>query len=256
MVYSMKKAIVIPSYKAEKTLPSVLQRIPKDFWPDGLVVIVNDCSPDGTGDVAEKLKTEWPAVEVVHQPVNTGYGGAQKAGLHKGLEAGADAFAVVHADGQYAPELVLNLMAPLLSGEAFIVQGSRMLSGGALKGGMPLVRYIPNRLLTLMENLTFGTSMADFHSGYMLYSRRLLESVPFDRLQNNYNFDAEMIVMAKLRGMETKQIGIPTRYDGEISSLDPIPYGINVLKMMGRFLQGHYAGMLRDFDSATQAAAK
>lgn len=246
----MNKAIVIPSYKAEKTLPSVLDRIPEAFWDGGGVVIVNDCSPDKTGAVAEDLKRKWATVEVVHQPRNTGYGGAQKAGLHRGLELGAEAFAVVHADGQYAPELVMDLMAPLLSGTAFIVQGSRMLSGGALKGGMPLIRYIPNRVLTFMENIVFRTRMADFHSGYMLYSRRLLESVPFDRLQNNYNFDAEMIILAKLRGMECKQIGIPTRYDGEISSLDPIPYGINVLKMMARYLKGHYHGLLREFDSA------
>ncbi|MFQ3578374.1 MAG: hypothetical protein SNJ52_05120, partial [Verrucomicrobiia bacterium] len=147
-----------------------------------------------------------------------------------------------------------TLMAPILAGEAFIVQGSRMLSGGALKGGMPLIRYIPNRALTFLENITFGTKMADFHSGYMLYSRKLLEDVPFERLQNNYNFDAEMIILAQLRGMETKQIGIPTRYDGEISSLDPIPYGINVLRMMGRYIKGHYRDLLAKFDAAKGSA--
>ncbi len=243
----MKKAIVIPSYRAEKTLPSVIDRVPVPFWEDGVVVIVNDCSPDATGDVAEKLKAQRGAgsIEVIHHEKNRGYGGAQKSGLHKGLELGADVFAVVHADGQYAPELVLDLMAPLVAGEAKIVQGSRMLAGGALKGGMPLIRYIPNRGLTLLENLLFGTKMADFHSGYMLYSRELLERVPFDCLQNNYNFDAEMIVMAKLLGWDTRQLPIPTRYDGEISSLDPIPYGINVLKMMGRYVKGHYAALLK-----------
>jgi hypothetical protein len=105
---------------------------------------------------------------------------------------------------------------------------------------MPYLRYIPNRVLTLLENIVFGTRMAEFHSGYMLYSRRLLESAPFEELQNNYNFDAEMIVLAHLLGMECAQIPIPTRYDDEVSSLDPIPYGINVLKMMARHLAGHY----------------
>ncbi len=242
----MKKAIVIPSYRAEKTLPGVLERIPKTFWENGTVIIVNDCSPDKTGEVAESLKSKWPSVEVVHHEKNRGYGGAQKTGLHRGLELGAEAYAVVHADGQYAPELVLDLMAPILSGEAKIVQGSRMLAGGALKGGMPLIRYIPNRALTFMENVLFRTRMADFHSGYMLYSRELLERVPFDKLQNNYNFDAEMIIMAKLLGWECRQLPIPTRYDGEISSLDPIPYGINVLKMMGRYIKGHYAALLKE----------
>jgi hypothetical protein len=121
-----------------------------------------------------------------------------------------------------------------------------MLAGGAREGGMPLVRYIPNRVLTAMENVVFGTRMAEFHSGYMLYSRRLLGEAPFELLQNNYNFDAEMIVVAKLLGYECAQLPIPTRYDQEISSLDPIPYGLNVLKMMGRHLAGHYRNLVRE----------
>lgn len=242
----MKKAVVIPSYRAEKTLPSVLERLPVEFWEDGTAIIVNDKSPDRTGEVAEELRTSYPGLEVVHHEVNRGYGGAQKTGLKRGLELGAGAFAVVHADGQYAPEIVLDLMGPILRGEAEIVQGSRMLAGGAREGGMPLVRYIPNRVLTTMENIVFGTRMAEFHSGYMLYSRKLLEAAPFEKLQNNYNFDAEMIVVAHLLGMECAQLPIPTRYDDEVSSLDPIPYGINVLKMMGRHLAGHYRQIVRE----------
>lgn len=239
-----KKAIVIPSYRAAKTLPSVLPRIPEPFWDDGLVIIVNDKSPDNTGEVAESLRGQWPALDVVHHEINRGYGGAQKTGLKRGLDLGANVFGIVHSDGQYAPEVVLDLMKPLLEGRAHIVQGSRMLGGGALRGGMPYSRYIPNRVLTFMENIVFGTRMAEFHSGYMLYSRTLLERVPFEKLQNNYNFDAEMIVLAHLVGMECAQIAIPTRYDDEVSSLDPLPYGINVLKMMGRHLGGHYRKLL------------
>jgi len=236
----MKKAIVIPSYRAEKTLPSVLSRIPAAFWDDGVAIIVNDKSPDSTGEVAKELKGQWPGLDVVHHEVNQGYGGAQKTGLKRGLNLGASVFAVIHADGQYAPEIVLDLMQPIVEHKAQIVQGSRILGGAALRGGMPYGRYIPNRILTFLENIVFGTRMADFHSGYMLYSRRLLECVPFEQLQNNYNFDAEMILLAHLVGFECAQIPIPTRYDDEISSLDPIPYGINVLKMMARHLSGHY----------------
>ena len=242
----MKKAIVIPSYRAEKTLPSVLARIPKTFWDDGVAIIVNDRSPDRTGEVAEALKPDWPGLVVVHHDVNLGYGGAQKTGLKRGLELGAAVFAIVHADGQYAPEVVLDLMKPLLEGRSEIVQGSRMLGGGALAGGMPMTRYLPNRILTAMENVVFGTRMAEFHSGYMLYSRRLLEAAPFEKLQNNYNFDAEMIILAHLLGMPCAQIPIPTRYDDEISSLAPIPYGINVVKMMARHLGGHYRNLVSD----------
>lgn len=242
----MKKAVIIPSYRAANTLHSVLQRLPSEFWEDGVAIIVNDTSPDNTGEVAEELKPLYTAVEVIHHEVNRGYGGAQKTGLRRGLELGAGAFAVVHSDGQYAPELVLDLMKPILEGKADIVQGSRMVDGGAREGGMPLIRYIPNRVLTTMENIVFQTKMAEFHSGYMLYSRKLLEAAPFEKLQNNYNFDAEMIVLAKLLGMECTQLPIPTRYDDEVSSLDPIPYGINVLKMMRRHLAGHYKKLIKE----------
>lgn len=246
-VQPMRKIVVIPSYKAAATLPSVIARLPEKFWQDGLAVIVHDASPDETGTVADRLAAEHEGVHVVHHPENRGYGGAQKTGLHFGMEKGGEAFAVVHSDGQYAPELVLDLMEPILSGDADIVQGSRMLGGGAREGGMPLTRYIPNRILTTMENLAFGTRMAEFHSGYMLYSRRLLEQVPFEQLQNNYNFDAEMILLAHLAGIRCQEKPIPTRYDDEVSSLRPIPYGLNVLRMIGRHLGGHYRRMLREF---------
>jgi len=242
----VKKAVIIPSFRAEKTLPSVLERLPTAFWENGLAIIVNDKSPDRTGEVAESLHSAYPNLHVIHHKINRGYGGAQKSGLRLALNLGAQAFAIVHSDGQYAPELVLDLMAPILQGEAEIVQGSRMIAGGAREGGMPLIRYIPNRILTAMENILFQTRMAEFHSGYMLYSKRILEQVPFEKLQNNYNFDAEMIIMAKLLGHECAQLPIPTRYDNEISSLDPIPYGINVLKMMGRYLLGHYHKLLHE----------
>ncbi len=241
----MKNCIIIPSYKAAATLLPTIERIPSKVLTDeSMVVVINDASPDSTGAVADSIAADLPYVRVVHHPQNKGYGGAQKTGLHTGLEAGCDAFAVVHADGQYAPELLPELLAPIHKAEAMIVQGSRFAGGGALKGGMPLSRYIPNIVLTGMENIVFGTRLAEFHSGYMLYSRKLLESVPFDRLQNNYNFDAEMIILAHLSGHQCREIPIPTRYDDETSSLDPIPYGINVLKMMGRHLGGHYRGML------------
>ena len=246
----MKKAIVIPSFRAASTLPKVLPRIPQAFWENGIAIIVNDKSPDDTGEVAEALRADWPGLDVVHHEVNQGYGGAQKTGLKRGLELGAQVFAIVHSDGQYAPEKVLDLMQPILDGRAHIVQGSRMIAGGAREGGMPLVRYLPNRVLTTMENVVFRTRMAEFHSGYMLYSRRLLERAPFERLQNNYNFDAEMIVLAHLLGMECAQLPIPTRYDEEVSSLRPIPYGINVLKMMGRHLGGHYRKMILEHPGA------
>jgi len=243
---SARPCIVIPSYRAGHILSATVNRIPQEFFRlGGIVVIVNDRSPDRTGEVADALATSNPAIHVLHHERNTGYGGAQKSGLREGLRLGCDAFAVVHADGQYSPEMVLELLQPIMEGKADIVQGSRFLGGGALRGGMPLSRYLANRGLTMVENLAFGTKLAEFHSGYMLYSRRLLEAVPFGGLQDNYNFDAEMIILGQLAGFPCREIAIPTHYGDETSSLDPLPYGLNVLRMVARHLGGHYRRMLQ-----------
>ncbi len=248
----MKKAVIIPSYKAEKTLPSVLERLPGAYWEDGIAIIINDGSPDRTGEVAEGLKAKWPKLIVEHHNPNQGYGAGVKTGFRRALAEGCEVFAIVHADGQYAPEKVLELIAPVERGEALLVQGSRMIGGGAREGGMPLVRYIPNKILTAIENIAFGTDYAEFHSGYMVYSAELVRQVPFELLQNNYNIDAEMMICAKILGYRAVEVPIPTRYDDETSSLDPIPYGINVLKMVARHLCGHYRKILREHHAAVQ----
>jgi len=239
--------IVMPAFKAAGVLAATVERVPAEFFRrGGILIVVNDASPDDTGAVADRLAAENPSIRVVHHKENRGYGGAQKSGLQEGLRLGCRGFAVVHADGQYSPELVLDLLAPILAGEADVVQGSRMLGGKALSGGMPMSRYLANRGLTMLENLAFGTRMAEFHSGYMLYSRRLLEALPYENLQSNFNFDAEIILLGHLAGFPCREMPIPTHYGDETSSLDPVPYGINVLKMIGRHLGGHYRGLLRE----------
>jgi hypothetical protein len=179
------------------------------FWDNGVAIIVNDKSPDKTGEVAETLKNRWPGLDVLHHKINRGYGGAQKTGLKRGLDLGAGVFAIVHSDGQYAPELVLDLMKPILERKAQIVQGSRTVGGGALRG-------VPKTM--------------------------------FSRKRKNTVRDVAgiRIVVAHLLGMECAQIPIPTRYDNEVSSLEPIPNGINVLKMMARHLCGHYRKLVMD----------
>lgn len=239
--------IVMPSYRAESVLAATVARLPAAMEvKNGRLIIVNDASPDATGRVADELAAAHPWITVIHHESNRGYGGAQKTGLREGLRLGCQGFAIVHADGQYAPELVLDLLAPILAGEADLVQGSRMIRGGARAGGMPPARYYANRILTSLENLAFGTRLAEFHSGYMLYSRRLLEALPFTALQDNFNFDAEIILLAHLAGFPCRERAIPTHYGEESSSLDPIPYGINVLKMIGRHWLGHYDRLLRE----------
>lgn len=244
---AMKRFVVIPAYKAAPTVASVIERLPEQLWSDGgQAVIVNDGSPDDTGKVIDELaKRHAGRVTAVHHERNRGYGGALKTGLAHAAEHGGEVMPVVHSDGQYAPELVLKLCQPIEAGLTEIVQGSRM-RGGARSGEhpMPLSRYLPNRVLTCLENLTFGTSLAEFHSGYMVFSKRLLERVPFRAVQDNYNFDAEMILLAHLAGIRTIEVPIPTRYDGETSSLNPVPYGLNVLKMMWRYTTGHYLRLL------------
>jgi glycosyltransferase involved in cell wall biosynthesis len=237
--------IVMPAYRAAGVLRATVARIPDAvFERGGILIVIDDGSPDATAGIAEELAREKNRIQVLHHPVNRGYGGAQKTGLREGLRLGCRGFAVLHADGQYAPERVLDLLEPILSGRADLVQGSRMLGGGAREGGMPGFRYFANRALTSLENLAFGTNLAEFHSGYMLYSRSLLESLPFESLQDNFNFDAEMILLAHLAGFPCHEVAIPTHYGEESSSLDPIPYGLNVLRMIGRHWSGHYRGLL------------
>lgn len=237
--------IVMPAYRAAGVLRATVARIPDAvFERGGILIVIDDGSPDATAGIAEELARERKRIQVLHHPVNRGYGGAQKTGLREGLRLGCRGFAVLHADGQYAPERVLDLLEPILSGRADLVQGSRMLGGGAREGGMPGFRYFANRALTTLENLAFGTNLAEFHSGYMLYSRSLLESLPFESLQDNFNFDAEMILLAHLAGFPCHEVAIPTHYGEESSSLDPIPYGLNVLRMIGRHWSGHYRGLL------------
>jgi glycosyltransferase involved in cell wall biosynthesis len=237
--------IVMPAYRAAGVLRDTVSRIPDAFYDrGGILLIVNDGSPDDTASVADAIAEKQASIRVLHHSVNRGYGGAQKTGLREGLRLGCRGFAVLHADGQYAPELVLDLLEPVLSGKADLVQGSRMLGGGARQGGMPWFRYVANRSLTTLENLAFGTNLAEFHSGYMLYSRTLLESLPFESLQDNFNFDAEMILLGHLAGFPCHEVAIPTHYGEESSSLDPIPYGLNVLRMIGRHWSGHYRRIL------------
>ena len=149
----MRKAVVIPSYKAAETLPSVIETLPAQLADEGgIAIIVHDCSPDRTGEVADDLAKSYGHVEVIHHEKNRGYGGALKTGLAKGYELGFDVFPIVHSDGQYAPDMAMELCQPIERGETEIVQGSRMLGENA-KESMPFwTRYLPNRILTEMEN--------------------------------------------------------------------------------------------------------
>ena len=235
-------AIVVPAYNAARTLVGVFARIPPEIVARRPhYVVVNDGSVDDTGAVALGLRTLHPDLDLIEHAQNRGYGGAAQSGLGRALELGADPVAWLHGDGQYAPESLPALLAPLDGDQADVVQGSRFRGGGALRGGMPVYKYVANRGLTWMENRVFGLGLAEYHSGYMLYRRAALEAIPFRRFTTRgFVFDQEMLVAARILGLRVVDLPIPTRYAGEVSYLRPIPYGIAVLKLMGRYLRGDY----------------
>jgi glycosyltransferase involved in cell wall biosynthesis len=245
--------VVVPAYNAGATLESVFARIPPPARECvARYLVVNDGSADDTEDVLARLSHDWPALNVLTHPRNLGYGAAEKTLLRTALAEGAALVVLLHADGQYAPEKLPDMLAPLERGEAELVQGSRMLGGGARQGGMPLYKYVANRFLTAIENAAFGLHLAEYHSGYMAYARAFLEAVPFERLSDSFDFDLEMIVCARVLGRRIRDVPIPTRYAGEVSHLRPVRYGLRVLDVVRRFRRGDYHALL----SVPRAGAK
>lgn len=238
----MKIFVVIPAYQAALTIESVFRRLPPELSAKDITYfVVDDGCTDGTADVVRTIQAGRRDVRLIQQEKNRGYAQAQKTGFTAALEAGADIVALLHADGQYAPELLPALLAPLERDEADLVQGSRMVNRrDALKGGMPIVKWLANVFLSTLENWVYGLKMAEYHSGYMLYNRRALTSIPFTKLSDTFHFDGEMLFMAAKRGMRVREIAIPTRYADEVSHLKPISYGFDVLWIMWKYMRGHY----------------
>jgi glycosyltransferase involved in cell wall biosynthesis len=234
--------VVIPAYQAALTIEDVFQRLGHELRAKDITyVVVEDGCTDGTVNVVRRIQAGRRDVRLIEHGKNRGYAQAQKTGFTAALEAGADIIVLLHADGQYAPEMLPTLLAPLERDEADLVQGSRMVNRrDALKGGMPLARWLGNVFLSTLENWVYGLKMAEYHSGYMLYKRRVLTSIPFHQLSNTFHFDGEMLFMAAKRGMRIKEIAIPTRYADEKSHLNPITYGFNVLRIMWKYVRGHY----------------
>jgi len=242
MKASMKLCIVIPAYNAARSLPGVLRRI-EAARPPGLhrIIIVDDGSGDDTATVARALADEATGVSVVVRPQNGGYGAAMKDGLAQARLLGADHAASVHADGQYSPEVLAELLNALAERRLDLLQGSRIAGGGALAGGMPLYKYAGNWALNKVERRVFALPLSDFHSGYLVYGPRALGEIPFARLSDSFDFDMEAIAAARARGLAVGEAAIPTHYGDEISYLNPLSYGLRVLRVMWRFKRGVYA---------------
>jgi len=233
--------VLVPAYNAGATIERVFARIP-DAARRRICgyAVVNDGSTDDTDAALDRLLASFPNLAILRHDVNRGYGAAEKTLLAYALDHGADIAVILHSDGQYSPEKIPDLLAPFDEGAADLVQGSRMLNGGALRGGMPLYKFVANKSLTAVENWAFGMSMAEYHSGYMLYARKTLEVIPFEKLSNSFDFDLEMLVMARVKGLRIREVAIPTIYEDETSHLRPMKYGLAVLSIVGRYLRGEY----------------
>ncbi len=229
-----KVLIFIVAYNAEKTISSVLQRIPVDRLPAGTdVLIIDDQSNDRTFHKAIGAEPLLKGLNltVLYNPVNQGYGGNQKLGYQYAIQKGYDVVALLHGDGQYAPEMLPDLIAPVLKGEADACFGSRMMEkGAALRKGMPLYKYIGNKILTFVQNRMLKMGLSEFHSGYRVYSVKALDSLPFKYNTNDFHFDTEIIIQYKMRGLSIKEMPIPTYYGDEICYVNGMKYALDVVK--------------------------
>lgn len=226
--------IFIVAYQAEKTIEEVLSRIPSVTAAeyDTEVLIIDDASTDRTFErsleVCRAGTLPFP-VKVLFNPVNQGYGGNQKIGYHYAIKEGFDFVALLHGDGQYAPECLPELVAPLRDGKADACFGSRMMiKGGAIRGGMPLYKFIGNKILTWFENRMLSASLTEFHSGYRVYSIAALRQIPFSLNSNDFHFDTEIIVQLLTAELSIVELPIPTYYGDEISRVNGLKYAWNV----------------------------
>jgi glycosyltransferase involved in cell wall biosynthesis len=237
----VKLVVVVPAYNAARHLGRVVDRIVA-ARPPGLerIVVVDDGSTDATGAVAGALAERSPLISVVHRLRNGGYGAAMKEGIAAGKEFGAERVASVHADGQYSPEVLADLLRALDERNLDLLQGSRIAGGGARKGGMPRYKVAGNWILNKLERRAFALPLTDFHSGYLVYGPRALDVIPFERLSNSFDFDIEAIAAARARGLVVGEEPIPTHYGDEVSHLNPLTYGLRVFRVMWRFRRRQY----------------
>lgn len=244
----LRVLIFVVAYYAESTLTWVLNRIPREVFQsfDCEVLVVDDGSQDRTFEIGEAYRREHPEIrlKVLRNELNQGYGGNQKIGYTYAIRRGFDVVALVHGDGQYAPEELPRLLEPFLDGRADAVFGSRMMRPWeALRGGMPMYKFFGNRLLTSIENVLLGTQLSEFHSGYRIYLVRALARLPFLLNTDDFHFDTEIIVQLLSARQRILELPIPTYYGGEICRVNGIRYAWNVFLAVVRSTL-HRAGVL------------
>ncbi len=226
MLHDQKIAVVMPAYRAARTLEACFAAIPHDIVD--LVLLVDDASDDGTLALAERL-----GIRCHRHATNSGYGANQKTCYRLALDAGADIVVMLHPDYQYEPRLVTAMAAMIASGIYDVVIGSRILGGTALAGGMPRYKYVANRLLTAVQNLLMGSKLSEFHSGYRAFSRRALLALPLRANSDDFVFDNQMLAQALGFGLRIGEISCPTKYFPEASQINfrrSVVYGFGVLR--------------------------
>jgi glycosyltransferase involved in cell wall biosynthesis len=229
----VKIGILVVAYNAVDTLAAVLDRIPADFRSKVTEVVVSDdASQDSTYLVGLGYsQTSDLPITMIRQPRNLGYGGNQKAGYRYAIDHGLDVVVLLHGDGQYAPESLPEIVGPLERGEADAVFGSRMIiKGAARKGGMPLYKFVGNRILSRVENAALGSELSEFHSGYRAYSVEALRQIPFERNSDGFNFDTQIIIQLHHANKRVLEVPIPTYYGDEISHVNGLRYAWDVTR--------------------------
>lgn len=239
MIDGKRIAVVMPAYNAEKTLEKTVRELPAivDFK-----ILVDDSSSDNTAKLSESL-----GVQTFIHDSNYGYGRNQQTCYREALSAGADIVVMVHADYQYTPSLVSAMAGMVSSGVYDVVLGSRILGGGALKGGMPLYKYVANRFLTAFQNLFLGVKLSEYHTGFRAFSRDVLQTLPLLENSDDFVFDNQMIAQCVMFGFRIGEISCPTKYFDEASSINfrkSATYGIGVLKTTAGYVL-HKMGIAR-----------
>ncbi len=225
MINHKKIVAVLPAYNAEKTLQRTVEEIPASV---DTIILVDDHSKDETAALAKRL-----GLQVYVHERNRGYGGNQKTCYKAALDAGADIVVMLHPDYQYCPLLVQPMASMIASGVYDIVLGSRILGGGAMRGGMPRHKYYANRALTFIQNLALGAKLSEYHTGFRAYSRELLMSLPLEANSDDFVFDNQLLAQCIYLGARFGEISCPTRYFPEASSINfrrSTIYGLGVLK--------------------------
>jgi len=225
MINNKKVIVVMPAYNAEKTLIKTYNEIPKDIVDE--IILTDDASKDDTVEIANNLK-----ITTIMHSSNKGYGANQKTCYSEALKLRPDIIIMLHPDYQYTPKLIPAMVSMIDSGEYDVILASRILGRGALKGGMPLYKYIANRILTLLENYMLGQKLTEYHTGYRAFSSDVLKNIPFLKNSDDFVFDNQIIAQIFYFGYKIGEISCPTKYFPEASSINfkrSVKYGLGVL---------------------------